>query len=328
MADIAQGTPTIKFGGIDILPQYPTYRAFHKDVAQSNTYYVPTRITQMPKVDAQIMIEYFRQYLNFGFYTEYFARMMLRKFAETAARYSPPNIGKASIEEKYYYRPIYKLEDLAKGLCRTTTGKRLYATKEDYAALRKGMKFKIMNTKYRVKRGTVYAYAKGINEAKRLSRIENRGLTKYSWGNILQTFNKNNIALLNQNTRFGTLSIAPGKEDRQVGRRVLIQTEMPPIFQRLERKSPNIKKYRFGSVDWQESEKGNNIDINIHNTLAEVERYCEIAIRQGAKAAVKQATKLIGWIQSGTKDKIEKMFNFNMWQVTRVTALTYRKGSK
>ena len=112
-------------------------------------------------------------------------------------------------------------------------------------------------------------------------------MTKYSWGSILQTFNKNNIALLNSKTRFGTFSIAKGRENQQVGRRVLIQTEMPPIFQRLERKSPNIKKYRWGSVDWTEKAEGNNIELNIHNNLAEVERYCEIAIRQGVNAAVR-----------------------------------------
>lgn len=323
------GTPVFQFGGIKFGPQYQSYRNVPKYLTQNkNVYWVPTRITQMPRVDAQIMLDYFKQNMNFGFYTEYVARMMLRKFAEVAAKYSPPNIGKATIDEKYYYRPIYKLEDLAKGLCRTERGKRLYATKEDYAALRNGMKFKVMNTKHGVRRGTVYAYAKGINEAKRLSRIQNRGLTKYSWGSILNTFTTNSISKLNQPTSVGVLAESRKKGTYQLQRKVLIQTELPPIFRRLQKKSPNIVKYRWGTVNWQERDKGNKIDFTIINNLASVERYCEIAIRQGLNAAVREVNKLVKNIQVGAADKIEKMLAFDIFKVTKFTALTATRGGK
>ena len=74
------------------------------------------------------------------------------RFAQTAAKYTPPNIGKSIIDQKYYSRPIVKLDELAKGLVRTARGRRMYATKEDFAALRAGYKYKIVNTKYRINR--------------------------------------------------------------------------------------------------------------------------------------------------------------------------------
>lgn len=292
---------------------------------KDNTYYVPTKLKQIPRVDPKKMIAIFKQNLNFGMYTEYFARMMLRKFAEVAGRFSPPNIGKAIIDNKYYYRPIYKLDDLAKGLCRTEKGRRLHATKEDFAAMRAGFKFKIMNTKHGVRPGTVYAYAKGINEAKRLSRIQNRGLTKYSWGSILNTFNSQTAAFTFRSetraTRFGVQRSQ--SSDQQLKNRVLVQTELPVMFKRLQNKSPNIAKYRWGSVKWQEDAEGKEIKLTVQNNLAAVERYCDIAIRQGINAAVREVHKLIRYVQEGAAKKIEKMFSFDLFRVASVTALTY-----
>lgn len=322
MAGFSQGQATFTFGGIKVGQQYQTYRPIPKYLTQNkNVYWVPTRITQMPRIDAQVMVDYFRQNLNFGFYTEYVARMMLRKFSEVAAKYSPPNIGKATIDQKYYYRPIYKLEDLAKGLCRTERGRRVYATREDYAALRAGMKFKVVNTKYGTKKGTAYAYTKGINQAKRASRIQNRGLTKYSWGSILQTFTTNNMRTLNRPTNFGILAESRQGGAYQLERRTLIQTELPPIFKRLEKKSPNIVKYRWGSVNWATNPSGTRIKFIIFNKMTEVERYCDIAIRQGVNAAIKESNRLLNFIRDDAADKIEKMFAFDIFKVTKLTAL-------
>ena len=328
----SQGAPIAKFGGIQVAPQYQTYRPVPLYIKQNpNVYYVANRLTPMPKVDPSLMINYWKDNMDFGHYTQYFARMMLRKFAEVAARYSPPNIGKANIENKYYYRPIYNMIEMSKGKVFTPKGKVLYPTKEDYEAIRKGMRFKVMNTKYRVRRGTVFAYTKGINEAKRLARIENRGLTKYSWGSILNTFNGQNVGKLVGDskkqagdiayTRFGVQ-----KEDKPghfLKRRILVQTQLPVIFKRLQNKSPNIKKFRWGNVDWQEEDKpSNKITFTIKNNLAEVEKYCDIAIRRGVNAAVQEAQKLIKYIEADARDKIERMFNFDMDKVTKFTAFT------
>lgn len=323
-----QGQSLIQMGGIQFGQQYQTYRSIPKYLRHNpNVYWVPNRVTPLPRINPQTMIDYFKQNMNFSHYTEYVARAMLRKFAEVAARYSPPNIGKATIENRFYFRPIYNLVELAKGLCRTDKGKVLHATKEDYAALRNGFKFKVVSTKYRDKKGRVVAYTKGINEAKRASRIENRGLTKYSWGSILNTFNGQNIGRLvsqykeeGAKTRFGVEN--QNQPGQFLERRILVQTDMPVMFKRLQNKSPNIVKYRWGNVDWQQTEKPMNIiKFYITNNLAEVERYCDTAIRRGINESVKEVNRLVKYIQDGAKDKIERMFNFDIYKVTKITAV-------
>lgn len=315
--------PIAKAGGYEYGPSFNLYYHIPAETYKGkDVYFIPTRFNQLPKVDPNIMKQTFKKYLNFGMYTEYVAKMMLRRFAEVAAKYSPPNIGKATIDQKYYYRPVYKLEDLAKGLVRTEKGRILHATRDDYAALRAGMKFKIVNTKHGMRIGSAYAYAKGINQAKRLSRIENRGLTKYSWGSILNTFINKNIQMLNKDLPNPALGAPSSRGGKTIKRYTLYASDMPPIFGRLERKSPNIKKYRWGAITWKPSKDGRKLSFTIENNLAEVERYCDIAIRQGLTAAVKEVRKLIGYIQNDVADKIQKLFNFGIYRVTQVTALT------
>lgn len=317
--------PIARINGYEIGPSLDTHyfnsqrgRIFEQ--LSPNTMFVGTRFFQLPKVDIQLFMKIFKQNLNFGMYTEFVTKMMLRKFAEVAAKYSPPNIGKANIEEKYYYRPIVNLVELAKGLARSSNGRRLHATKEDFAALRKGLKFKVLNTKHGVKRGTVYAYTKGINEAKRVARIANRGLTKYSWGNILNTFSFRNIQNVAKfHTAFGAQSQKPGEV---LTRTALYAAELPVIFQRLQKKSPSIKKYRWATATYfVRQPDGRRCEISIDNHLADVERYCDIAMRQGVNAAVREVNKLVRAIESGAADQIEKMLSFAVYRVTQLTAV-------
>ena len=236
-------------------------------------------------------------FVKFG---NYVAIGMCLRFAEAAAKFTPPNMGKANIEQKYYSRPIYKLDDLAKGLVRTERGKRLYATKEDYAALRSGYKFKIMNTKYRVKRGTVFAYAKGINEAKRLARIERRGLSKYSWGSMINNTNQDVKKQLDKDKNASTIE-------------VFSVNKLPPIFQRLARKSPAITKYVWGSYDWDfkpTPQKVDRIQFAIENRLAQIQTYGRIAIQQGSNAASKYANTLWKGIDALVHDEGSNLTNY------------------
>lgn len=317
-----------RFGGYQFGPQFHTYymQNFSDRSLRSvsnNTYFIAAAQTSLPKVDSQLMIDMFKQYMNFGYYTVQVGKMMLRKFAETAARYSPPNMGKANIQNKYYYRPVYKLEQLAKGLIRTEKGRVLHATREDYAALRAGMKFKVVNTKHGTKKGVAFAYTKGINEAKRLSRIENRGLTKYSWGSIINTFMKKDLMALNRPTKFEALSWDKSKESLvPLSRRALYTTDLPPIFERLRQKSPNIAKYRWGNVRTNVSNSGTKIQFRIQNNLAEVQSYCRIAIERGTNAAINEVNKLVKYIKDDAVDKIDKFFKFDVFRVTQVAALT------
>ena len=186
-------------------------------------------------------------------YCLWIMRSMAKVFCQTAAKFTPPNMGKSYIDEKYYYRPVQDLALLAKG-----EYKPYHATKADYQALRKGYKFRVLNTKVGHKRNEVYAYCRGINEAKRVSRIQNRGLARYTWGNALN--NKG-------------MHWSEGRMDQF--QHSQIEVELPPIFKRLERKSPNITKYNFGSR--QMSFRGGVFNMKILNRLRKL--YCKKILR-------------------------------------------------
>lgn len=99
------------------------------------------------------------------------------KFAEAAAKYTPPSLGRNSIDKTKYFRPILVLARLING------GYRDYKpTVEDKAQFRKKMVYKVLNTKKGVKKGEAYAYCKTIGQAKKLSKIKTRGLARIMWG--------------------------------------------------------------------------------------------------------------------------------------------------
>lgn len=195
-------------------------------------------------------------------------------FAEAAAKYTPPNIGKANIEQKYYFRPVQDLTLLVKGEYPP-----YHATRQDYAALREGFKFRVLNTKVGHKKNEVYAYTKGINEAKRASRIQNRGLSKYSWGALINNYNEKIQR-----------RVATGKVYATANQLNIYKVSpLPHIFTRLATKSPNITRYDWGVIDWNttpDSGDVKNINITVENRLTEIQKYGQIALRQGAKAGI------------------------------------------
>lgn len=246
------------------------------------------------KTVEQKINNFFKKYVNYVYIG------MSMRFAQVAAKYTPPNMGKAIIDEKYYSRPIYKLDELAKGLVRTARGRRVYATKEDFAALRAGYKFKVVNTKYRINRlqkNKAVAYTKGINEAKRVARIERRGLSKYSWGaninNTMQDIQNN----LDHGIPLNSIHVYRANK-------------LPPIFQRLARKSPAITKYTWGSykrriITNEQNVKG--MEYTITNRLAEIETYGRIAINQGIKAVKRYCNAI--WTAVGALGSAQTKFD-------------------
>ena len=296
---------------------------FH--ASSQTAYYIPKNTVsakgQLAKAVQDVSLGYESFYKKYWYFI---AQMLYRKFAQVAAKYTPPNIGKAYIDQKYYSRPYYKIEDLAKGLIRTSRGKRLYATKEDFAALRNGFKFKIMNTKQGVKRGTVYAYAKGINEAKRLARIQNRGLSKYSWGSIINSFIGRVVYRANE-TNLSAKKLASYHWYNP--KRGLYEVGLPAIFRRLQRKSPNIKKYKWGFVDYSQ-DANHRLQFTLVNTLANIQRYGNIAIRRGTDAMQKEFNRLKKAIQDQNVKALDKLFNFDLSKVTQIEKFTIKNKKK
>lgn len=222
------------------------------------------------------------------YWSAWIAVSMLRVFAETAARFTPPSMGRANIENKYYYRPVQDLIKLSKGEYPP-----YHATKQDYAMLRQGYKFRVLNTKIGHKKNEVYAYTKGINEAKRASRIQNRGLARYTWGDAVQNATLRNL-----------------KEMTAVGAEqgVKIETNLPPIFHRLVKKSPNITKYHFGvaKAEWNTG-KDATFHIEVVNTLSQSERYCQIAIERGTIAVNKWSNNFFSKVKARIEDEVKEI---------------------
>lgn len=212
---------------------------------------------------------------------------MCLRFATAAAKYTPPkNRGKwtGSIQDSLYFRPIQDLRLLVKGQY-----PRCHASRKDYQMLRQGYLYRVMNTKYRHKRqDAVVAYAKGINEAKRLSRIQNRGISKFSWGSMINNIKEDIAQAEIMKSDIGTVGSPQG-----IG--IYRAQKLPPIFQRLAKKSPNITKFQWGSYNWQYEPNINEakkINFTIINRLAQIERYGQVAIKMGIKAADKYAKKI------------------------------------
>ena len=154
--------------------------------------------------------------------TEDIVKDMAPIFSTTAAKYTPPNIGKATIDKKYYTRPIFNLIDLAKGKYENQR-----CTAQDYKQLRAGMKFKVLNTKKGVKKGVAFAYCKKISQAKKLAKIKNRGLSRVMWGKDMQSI------------------------DRPV----------PASIQRLQHKSPEMTNKQLNIISQQKNKDEVSVEI-------------------------------------------------------------------
>lgn len=70
------------------------------------------------------------------------------EFAKAAAKYTPPEMGKNSINKRFYSRPVFTLLGLIRGMYKGHK-----ATPEDIKQFRAGMKYKILNTKARCGKG-------------------------------------------------------------------------------------------------------------------------------------------------------------------------------
>lgn len=97
-------------------------------------------------------------------------------FAVAAARMTPPCVGSNSIKRKYYSRPVLSLKKLVKNQYTSIS-----ATPEDYIKLKQGYRFKVVNKTISRNRLGNSLYVKNLQEAKILSKIENRGLHRIMW---------------------------------------------------------------------------------------------------------------------------------------------------
>jgi len=86
------------------------------------------------------------------------------------------------ISEHPYYRTVIDL----RALCSKAGIGRMHATKEDYEALRKGMKYKVLNGNKMTSSSWKHFYAKTKQEAIAKAKIHARAFAKAQWGAKLQ----------------------------------------------------------------------------------------------------------------------------------------------
>lgn len=98
------------------------------------------------------------------------------EFSKAASKYTPPNIGRQSIQKKYFERPVLVLARLING-----GYAKQKATEQDKAALKAGKLYKVLYTKAGAKKGQAFAYCKTKAEIKRARKIETRGLSRVMW---------------------------------------------------------------------------------------------------------------------------------------------------
>ena len=178
-------------------------------------------------------------------------------FANGAAKFTPPSIGKNSIEKKYYERPFVVLLRLIRG---GYAG--MAATEEDKQQFRNGMIYKVLDTRYPNKRKSniAFGYCKTKGQLKKMCKIETRGLSRVMWGKSLEE----------------------------------IGVKVPNAILRLLRKSPKLQSLDFNNN--KIVAQGDSVAVEIENDVARIERYGKFAEKKGytnAEKALKVQLRLL-----------------------------------
>lgn len=164
---------------------------------------------------------------------------VIPEMIKAVAKYTPPCIGKQSIQKKYYFRPIIQLKK--------SYGKKIVA--QDIEQIKKGMRFKVLNTKSEVKKGTVFAYCKTLAQAKKASKIKNRGISRVMWGQSLHDLGIN----------------------------------VPNTILRLRNKSKDMTHAKLSSSELQVKNNGNILDYTFVNNVENIDRYSKLSMNYGLK---------------------------------------------
>ena len=169
-------------------------------------------------------------------------------FANGAQKFSPPCIGKNSIEKKYYQRPFLVLIRLIRGGYAGMT-----ANQEDIQQFRNGMIYKVLDTKspLKYKSNVAFGYCKTKGQLKKMCKIENRGLGRVMWGKNLDEIGVN----------------------------------VPSTIQRLINKSRNLNSLDFNKNTLTETDS--SVSVEIENKASYSERWGRFAEQKGYQNAQK-----------------------------------------
>lgn len=229
-----------------------------------------------------------------------------KAFCLAAAKYSPPGrhgkqLGTTSIEPRYYYCSII---DLSKYANDKNSQKNMIPS--DWPHYKRGEKFKVISNKWRQKK-KVLGYAKTMVGAKKLARIKNRGLMKYSWGTLLSNFRGVPTTVSSDYT-------ANVNNINKTG----FDIEVPATFRLLAQKSPNITRYNWGSITMQsENVQKSKWKMEGHNNKTDSNAFNSIAVREGTYAAVKTWKATIAALRNSNPNTLQRFLNFGIQKMNR-----------
>lgn len=173
-----------------------------------------------------------------GEFTKSTLRRAASAFAHFAARFTPPDVREDKIKKERYFRPIYNLKELI------DSGKAITLDKYQY---KKGKRWKVFDDKH----NKILAYTTSQSEAKKLAKIETRGLMKVMWGKSLPDIGGN----------------------------------VPAAIQRLLSKSPALRQLPYSESALEE--KDGEVSVEIENKATGIERVSAMAEANGYRAAEK-----------------------------------------
>lgn len=191
---------------------------------------------------------------------------------------------------KQFSKVIDEVREFSKPIKNIIQDEDIKLYKEDWAAWKNGMKFKIVSNKWKQRPHTI-GYASTMKQAQKMARIVNRGLAKYSWGSLLKNFGTGNQILDNDKLIISNTSVMPHS-----------------TFQTLARKSPNITKYTWGSINIKEADLKNlNWVLQGYTRNNADEPYARLALKKGMLAGAKKYKALLNAFAEQNTKSIQRL---------------------
>lgn len=186
-----------------------------------------------------------------------------KQFSQYASLYAPPNLGKKTLDEKYYKRKLFYLPTEIKN-------NENRSKQKDLEMLKQGFLFKILKKIPLSKKFDVLYFKKKTGKVKKLLKIANRGLLRASFGS--------NIEVLGESIPTNI-------------RRLLTKSKNIKNLK-------NFNKFLFQNKDHSSSLTIENDVIDAQPSA----NFAEISVRQGDKQAAKYIKRKVNEINKRVKE--------------------------
>ena len=225
--------------------------------------------------------------------------LVLKKKAKDALA---PRFRKKGLYDKKYHRHGKQFSQkrqfrMDKPIQNFVQDKDLKIYPDDWEAWKQGKKYKVVSNKWKQIPHTI-GYTESMAQAKKMARIVNRGLAKYSWNTLLNNFADSEM-----------VSTKPVKIKTT-------QIERDRTFNTLARRSPNIKRYTWGNIKFDSSDI-NNWNWKLHGEQRHNadEEYSPLALKLGIVAAGKRWNSLVQAFAKQNGKTLQRLLGFKLQSI-------------